>query len=76
MKKPPVDLAALITAAALVVSMLIWGVRLEGRVNTQRTELANYKASQEKLNNTRLNAINHRLDLIRKDISDLEKAQR
>ena len=66
------DLAAIVTAASLMAAMLIWVIRLEGKVKMNADSIAARDLALDKLQQIRWDSVDQRLDALRRDLMLLQ----
>ena len=71
--KDDIDLNTIVTTAVFIVAMIVWGIRLEGKVSSNTSSMEAREDAQEKLQKLRWEAIDSRLDRLRGDITLIEQ---
>ena len=71
--KDDIDLNAIVTTVVFIVAMIVWGIRLEGKVSSNTASMEAHAETQEKLQKMRWEAIDNRLDRLRADITLIEQ---
>ena len=62
------DLNTIITTIVFIVAMIVWGIRLEGRVSSNTSSMDAQASSQEKMQKMRWETMESRIDRLRADI--------
>lgn len=71
--KNDIDLTAIITTLGFIAAMIVWGIRLEGAVSSNTSNMEAHEEAQDKLMKLRWETIDSRLDRLRGDITLIEQ---
>ena len=74
--KNDIDLTMVITTLGFIVSMVVWGIRLEGSVSGNAASMDAYKTLNDLAQQMREEAVDKRMDRLRADITIIEQQLR
>lgn len=74
--KDDIDLNTIVTTIVFIVAMIVWGIRLEGKVSSNTSTMEAHEQAQEKMQKLRWDAIDSRMDRLRADVTLIEQQLR
>lgn len=74
--KDDIDLTTIVTTLGFIVAMIVWGIRLEGKVSSNTTSMEAREEAQEKLQKMRWETTDSRIDRLHSDLTLLEQQLR
>lgn len=74
--KEELDLSSIATTVAFIIAMVVWGVRIEGKVSQNTAAMAANEESRDRVGKIALQSLDIQIDQLRQRVFMLENQQR